>query len=151
MRKALPVITEAAETLKQRLQREHDGRKKPRLQMRYLLAGGQAQTRQEVAQLLGVHRNTVSHWLASYETGGLEALLAVYVPAGKPLSLSPEVLASIEQVLQEPAGVASDEALRQWVQRTHHVEVNDHTLYTSVRTRFKAKLKVPRPSHTKKS
>jgi transposase len=151
MRKALPVITEAAETLKQRLQREHDGRKKPRLQMLYLLAGGQAQTRQEVAQLLGVHRNTVSHWLASYETGGLEALLAVYVPAGKPLSLSPEVLASIEQVLQEPAGVASYEALRQWVQRTHHVEVNYHTLYTSVRTRFKAKLKVPRPSHTKKS
>jgi hypothetical protein len=35
MRKALPVITEAAETLKQRLQRAHDGRKKPRLQMRY--------------------------------------------------------------------------------------------------------------------
>ena len=30
------------------------------------------------------------------------------------------------------------------------VEVKYHTLYTIVRTRFKAKLKVPRPSHTKK-
>ena len=104
-----------------------------------------------MAPLLGVHRNTVSHWLASYETGGLEALLAVYVPAGKPLSRSPEVFASIEQVLQEPAGVASYEALRQWGQRTHHVEVNDHTLYAIVRTRFTAKLKGPRPSHPKKS
>ena len=37
MRKALPVITEAVETLKQRLQHERDGRKKPRLQMLYLL------------------------------------------------------------------------------------------------------------------
>jgi putative transposase len=151
MRKALPVITEAVENLKQRLQREHDGRKKPRLQMLYLLASRQAQTRHEVAHLLGVHRNTIGHWLAIYETGGLEALLKVYVPAGKPISLSPEVLASLEGALQEPAGFASYEALRQWVQQAHHVEVNDHTLYTIVRTRFRAKLKVPRPSHTKKS
>jgi transposase len=150
MRKALPVITETVENLKQRLQREHDGRKKPRLQMLYLLAGRQAQTRLEVAQLLGVHRNTISHWLTIYEAGGLEALLEVYVPAGKPVSLSPAVLASLEQALQEPAGFASYEALRQWVQQTHHVEVNYHTLYTIVRTRFRTKLKVPRPSHTKK-
>jgi transposase len=150
MRKALPIITEDVENLKQRLQRAHDGRKRPRLQMLYLLASGQAQTRQAVAQLLGVHRNTIGHWLAIYETGGLEALLEVYVPAGKPISLSPGVLASIEQALQEPAGFASYEALRQWVQQTHHVEVNYHTLYTIVRTRFRAKLKVPRPSHTKK-
>ena len=103
-----------------------------------------------MAQLLGVHRNTIGHWLAIYETGGLEALQAVYVPAGTPLSLSPEVLASIAQALQEPAGFASYEALRQWVQQTHHVDVNYHTLYTIGRTRFRAKLKVPRPSHTKK-
>ena len=61
MRKALPTITEDLGTLKQRLQHEHDGRKKPRLQMLYLLASGQAHTRQEVAQLLGVHRNTIGH------------------------------------------------------------------------------------------
>ena len=34
------------------------------------------------------------------------------------------------------------------VKQTHHVEVNYHTLYTIVRSRFRAKLKVPRPSHT---
>ncbi len=151
MRKALPVITEDTATLKQRLQREHDGRRRPRLQMLYLLASGRAQTRQEVAQLLGVHRNTIGHWLARYEAGGLDTLLALYVPAGKPLSLSPDVLAALEQVLRQPAGFPSYEALRQWVQRTYHLDVNYHTLYTIIRTRFKAKLKVPRPSHTKKS
>ena len=111
MRKALPVISEDAATLKQRLQHEHDSRKKPRLQMLYWLASGQAQTRQDVAQLLGVHRNTIGHWLARYEAGGLAALLALYI---------------------------------------HHLDVNYHTLYTIVRTKFQAKLKVPRPSHTKK-
>ncbi len=150
MRKALPVITEDATTLKQRLQHEHDGRKRPRLQMLYLLASGQARTRQAVAQGLGVHRNTVGHWLAIYEVRGLDALLDLYVPAGKPLSLPPDVLAAIEQALRQPAGFTSYEALRQWVRRTYQRDVNYHTLYTIVRTKFQTKLKVARPSHTKK-
>jgi transposase len=138
------------EPLKQRLQREKDGRKKPRLQMRYLLASGQAHTRQDVARLLGVHRNTIGRWLALYTVGGLDALLALYVHAGKPLPLPPDVLAAVAQVLQQPAGFASYEALRQWVRHAQHLDVNYHTLYTIVRTKLKAKLKVPRPSHTKK-
>jgi transposase len=66
MRTALPPITDHADDLKGRLQREHDGHRKPRLQMLYLLASGQAHTRQDVAQLLGVHRNTIGRWLALY-------------------------------------------------------------------------------------
>lgn len=150
MRKALPIITEDATTLKQRLQHEHDGRRKPRLQMLYLLASGHAQTRQDVAQLLGVHRNTIGHWLALYEAGGLETLLALYVPPGKPLSLPSDVLVALEQVLRQPAGFASYVELRQWIKHTQHLDVNYHTLYTIVRTKFKTKLKVARPSHTKK-
>jgi transposase len=151
MRKAMPRITDHADDLKHRLQREHDGHKKPRLQMLYLLASGQAQTRQDVAQPLGVHRNTIGRWLAMYAAGGLDALLAIYVPAGKPLSLAPAVLASLEQALHRPEGFASYAALRQWVRQTHGVEVKDKTLYSLVRTRFRAKLQVPRPSHTQKA
>lgn len=151
MRKPLPAMTEDAATLKQQLQREHDGRKRPRLQMLYLLASGQARTRPAAAQLVGVHRHTIGHWLALYKAGGLEALLALDVPAGKPLSLPPDVLAASEQALRRAAGFASYEALRQWVQQTYHRDVNYHTLYTIVRTKFKTKLKVARPSHTKKS
>ena len=151
MHNAIPPIYEEVAALKERLQHEHDGHKKPRLQMLYLLASGQAHSRQEVARLLGVHRNTISRWLALYAAGGLEALLATYVPAGKPVSLAPEVLASLERALHRPEGFASYEALRQWVRRTHGVEVKYKTLYTLVRVRFKAKLKVARPSHTKKS
>ena len=151
MRMAIPPLREQVDDLKQRLQREHDGHKKPRLQMLYLLASGQARDRQEVASLLGVHRNTIGRWLALYAAKGLDALLATYVPAGKPVSLAPAVLASLEQALRRPEGFASYEALRQWVAQTHHVQVKYKTLYTIVRTRFRTKLKVPRPSHTKKS
>jgi hypothetical protein len=131
----MPPLTEQAADLKPRLRREHDSHK-PRLQMLSLLASGQAHERLKVARLLGVHRNTVGGWLALYAAGGLEALLETYVPAGKPVSLAPAVLASLEDALHRPEGFASYAALRQWGRRTHGVEVKDKTLYTSVRTRF---------------
>ena len=117
----------------ERLQRERDGQRKPRLQMLYLLVTQQARERQEVARLLGVHRNTISRWLARYAAGGLDALRATYIPPGKPISFAPEVLASLEQALHRPGGFASYEALRQWVRQTHGVEIKYKTLYTLVR------------------
>jgi transposase len=80
--------------------------------MLYLLARGQAHTRQEVARLLGVHRHTSGHWLARCEAGGLDALLTLYVPTGKPVSLPPDVGAALDPVLRQPAGFASAVALR---------------------------------------
>jgi hypothetical protein len=151
MRNPVPPLPEAVTALKERLQHEHDGRKKPRLQMLYLLASGQARTRQDVARLLGVHRYSSGKWRAGSDSGGLAALLATDVAQGKPVSLAPAVLASLEQALRRPGGFASYEALRQWGRRAHGVEVKDKTLYTLVRTRFRAKRKVPRPSHTQKA
>jgi transposase len=80
MRKAIPSITEHAAGLKQRLRREQDSHKQLRLQMLYLLASQQTHERQEAAQLLGVHRNTIGGWLAIYVAGGLAALLATHAP-----------------------------------------------------------------------
>jgi len=150
MRIGIPPIREPVDALKHGLQREQDGHKKPRLQMLYLLASGQTRDRQVVAALLGVHRNPIGRWLALYAAGGLDALLATYVPPGKPVSLALAVLASLAQVLRRPEGCASSEALRQWVRRTHGVAVKDKTLYTSVRTRFTTKLNVARPTPTQK-
>jgi hypothetical protein len=83
MRNPISPITETVDDLKLRLQQERDGRKKPRLQMLYLLATGQAHERQDVAALLGVHRHTVGRWLACYATRNhitsQQALPAEYV------------------------------------------------------------------------
>ena len=98
---------------------------------------------------MGGHRHTIGHWLALYEAGGLEAVRAVCVPAGQPLSRPPGVLAAIAQALRQPAGFAADEALRQWVLQTLPLEGNYHTLYPVVRTRIKAQREGPRPTHAK--
>ncbi len=151
MYRDIPHIAESVAELKHHVQHEHHGRKTPRLQMLYLLASGQARTRQDVARLLGLSRNTIGRWLATYQTGGLTALLDIYVPTGKAPSLTPAVLSSIEQALHQPAGFGSYKDLQRWLAQTHGVQVKYKTLYTIVRKRFHTKLKVPRPSHTKKA
>jgi hypothetical protein len=117
--------------------------------VRSLLASGQAQSRREVAQLLGGHGTTIGHGLALYAAGGLEALLAVAVPAGTPPSRPPGVVAAMAQALRQPAGVASSAGLRPWGQQPCPLAVHSHTRSTIVRTRFKAKRKGPRPTPTK--
>ena len=57
-----------------------------------MLASRQVHTGQDVSRLLGVHRNTRSRWLALHATGGVETLLATYIPADRPVSLAPAVL-----------------------------------------------------------
>jgi hypothetical protein len=64
MRIAIPPLRAPVDDLQQQRQRAHDGQKKLRLQRLDLLASGQARDRQEVAALLGVHRNTIGRWLA---------------------------------------------------------------------------------------
>jgi hypothetical protein len=102
-----------------------------------------------VARLLGVHRSPVGHWLAIDGVRGLAALLDLSVPAGKPLSLPPGGLAALEQALRQPTGFAAYEALRQWVQQHHHLDVTYHTRYAIIRTKLQATRNVPRPRHTK--
>ena len=147
---AMPPMTEPEGELKQRLRHAQDSHKKQRLQMLSLLASGQARDRQQVARLEGVHRHTIGRWLALYAASGLHALLTTDVPAGKPVPLAPDVLASLEQALHRPEGFASSEARRHWVRQTQGVEVKYNTRYTLVRVRFKTTLKVARPSHTQK-
>jgi hypothetical protein len=89
-----------ADILKQYRQCTYDGCKKPWLQMLSLPASSQAQTRLEVAKLLGGHRQTIGPWLAIYASSSLGALLDLYVPAGKSLSLRPDMLAAIDPPLQ---------------------------------------------------
>ncbi len=150
MNKVVPVIHESADELKQRLARERHPAKHQRLHALYLLASGQARFRGDVARLLGLDRNTVGRWLDQYAQGGLPALLALYVPAGKRKPLAPDQLAQLRQRLDDPQGFASYDAARQWIQDTFGVALTDTATHKLVRYKLGAKLKVARPAHIKK-
>lgn len=150
MRKPVPFIHESADNLKGQFKHERHPARQARLHALYLLASGQARSRQDVAALLGVDRNTVGRWLTAYEQGGLPALLKVYVPAGKRKPLTPEQLPTLQQALAVPHGFRSFGAVQQWIADTFGVQLSYNATRKLVRYKLGAKLKVPRPSHQKK-
>jgi transposase len=150
MHREQPVVTESADELKAMLKQQTDRQKRQRLHALFLFASGQATTRQEVAELLGVHRQTIGRWMSVYAEGGLSALLDIYVPKGKSPTLPADVLAALERQLQRPEGFASYEAMRTWLVETHQIVIKAKTLQKFVRRRFGARPKVARPSHIKK-
>src|SRR5918911_3104422 len=83
MYQPLPPITEDLAILEERLRRERDPKRKPRLHLLVLLKSRQVTSRGQAAAHLAVHRNTVAVWLRRYRDGGLEALLP-YKEAGAP-------------------------------------------------------------------
>src|SRR5918912_1453661 len=83
MYQPLPPITEDLAILEERLRRERDPKRKPRLHLLVLLKSRQVTSRGQAAAHLAVHRNTVAVWLRRYRDGGLEALLT-YKEAGAP-------------------------------------------------------------------
>ena len=151
MYQSLPPITEALETLQDRLRRERDPKRKVRLHLLVLLKAEQVTSRGQAATYLAVHRNTVGTWLRRYRDGGLETLLT-YKEAGAPSgqkSLPPAVFAQLQARLAT-SGFASYVELQQWVRGDFGLEVPYPTLHGIVRYQLQAKLKRPRPSHAKK-
>ena len=151
MNKKVPEITESAEELKSLQGKSTQAHQKQRLSMLYLLRSGHAKNRKQVAELLGLHRTTIGKWLSSYEAGGLEKLLERRFPPGRVSALTEEQQASLRAELQKPQGFRSYGEIQQYIANTFGVEMNYKAVYALVHDKWKAKLKVPRPSHIKKT
>jgi transposase len=151
MYKPIPPIQESAEDLKARLRQEPHPLKRPRLHVLYLLKSGQAHQRQQVASLVGVHRNSVGEWLDAYATGGLAAMLSVKPLPGKAPALSNEQLTQLREALARPEGFASYGDIQAWIADTLGVTMQYHAVHKLVHDKLGARLKVARPSHPKKT
>ena len=151
MYKALPTITESAAALQHRFRTEKDPQKRQRLQALYVLASGQAPSRLGIAELLAVHRHTVRAWLATYEEGGLPALLTLKKAPGKRSALTPAVRAQRQTRLREPQGFGSSREIQQYLATEHYVHLAYSTVHGVVRYQLQAKPKSPRRSHPKKT
>jgi transposase len=117
-----------------------------------LIASGQARTRQEAAEHLALHRNTISRWLGIYEQAGLEELLTLEKTGAKPGQKTlPE---PVWQALQErlnSEGFSDYLHAQRWLAEEWGQDVSYKTLHALVRYRLGAKLKRARPVHEKKT
>lgn len=153
MRRPLPPIQEPLEALQARLRQCRDGRLKWRLQLLVLMKQGAVQSRQEAAERVAQHRNTVGRWLRAYERAGLESLLRLG-RAGAPVGgggLSAPIRQALAGRLREPNGFRSYTEVRQWLDEEYGRRIPYSTVHRWVRDRLKAKLKRPRPTHPKKT
>ena len=152
MRKRMPTITESPDAIHQRLKQETDPQKRQRLQALYVAASGHVHHRQDIADLLGVHRHSVAAWFEAYAAGGLAQMLHYEVPR-PPLRqrITPTALTALHERLQDPRGFAGYTQIRTWLAEQHQVHLSYSGVYALVRGKLRAKPKRPRPSHAKKS
>jgi hypothetical protein len=150
MYRAMPVIQEPAQDLKEQMKRERHAQKRQRLQMLYLLASGQARTRTALAPLLGVNRETVGDWLRLYAAGGLTALLTIRTPPGKTPTIPPAVLDELRERLSHPEGMGSYDEVRVWLATQHGIQMQYTAVANYVHRKLKTRPKVVRPRHIKK-
>lgn len=151
MNRTLPLITETACELKNRLRKEAVGYKKQRLTALYLLKSGQATNRKQVADLIGVNRETVGQWLTAYEDGGIQQMLTRSYSPGRPPLLGEEQSQNLKAELDKPSGFSSYGQIQQFIASTYDVDMSYKAVYSLVHDKWQAKPKVPRKSHKKKT
>lgn len=151
MKVKLPDIKETADELTRLMKTYADPRRHQRLHCLYLLKSQQAHTILQVAALLGVGRNAVGGWLATYKQGGCQRLLLLKKPSGRPPTLDSATKQKLRQKLQEPQGFAGYAAIQAWLLAECKVKITYKTLHKVVRYELQARPKVVRPTHIKKA
>ena len=151
MNKKVPEIIESVQDLKVLLRKAKKKHEIQRLTVLYLLKSGQAKNRVQVAKHLGVDRMSVGQWLRAYETGGLEKLLERGSAPGRVSLLTEAQQERLRSELQKPQGFQSYVQIQQYIAETFGIQMNYKTVYAMVHDKWGAKLKVPRPSHVKKT
>lgn len=142
-------IGESAETLKALLDEQRDAVSRSKVQVLWWLKTGRLTSVNQLAQISGYHRTTVSRWLCEYRQGGLEAMLTVHPKPGRTPKIRGEVRERLEKELQDPEGFGSYKEVQQWLQAVCGVKVAYQTVHGTVRYRLKTKLKRPRPKSDK--
>ncbi len=144
-------ITESVAELKKMLRKTSIGYQKQRLTALLLFRSGQALTRKQIASMIGVDRKTIGHWFQTYASDGLDALLTRKYSPGRPSQLTEAQQEMLRAELNKPEGFSSYQQIIDYIEETFDVKMNYKAVHALVRYRWKAKLKVPRKSHIKKT
>jgi transposase len=151
MGKPLPNIQENINELEHMLKTEKNKHKRDRIHALYLIKSEQAKTRIQIAKILSVNRITIGIWLNIYEKQGLSKLLTINTRPNRKLSIPPDILIQLEQRLKQPEGFKSYKEIQLWLCNEFSLNIHYRTVNGIVRNRLKAKLKVGRKSHIKKT
>lgn len=134
-------IQETANELRSLLRKQTNAQKKERIHALYLLKSGQVNTLEAISKLLARDTSTIYRWFQKYKNNGLEGLLKLYEPAGRPLTIPPDALDKLKQKLQDPEAFKSYGKIQLWLKEEWDLDVDYYAVYRTVRYKLKAKLK----------
>ncbi|MGJ5673016.1 MAG: helix-turn-helix domain-containing protein [Nostochopsis sp.] len=142
-------IAQSEEELKKRLQTARLGNQKEKLIMLWWLKSGQVKEQQEIGKRLGRDTSTVTRWLHKYRSSGLSGLLEINKAAGAKRKINDDAIAALEEKLKAGKGFSSYGAIVEWLKQEYGQSFEYATVYSLVRYKLGAKLKVPRPQSHK--
>jgi transposase len=117
--------------------------------MLWWIKSGQVQEQQEIAKRLAKDTSTVTRWLQKYRSGGLCELLSIKKAPGAERKIHDVAIAALKEELKTGKGFSSYGAIVEWLKQEHGLNIEYATVYSWVRYRLGAKLKVPRPQSHK--
>ncbi len=130
-----------------RLETEPPGWKRERLlAVKHGLEG--EMSLEEIAVAIGRARSCIQRWFDIYRSGGLKRLLQKGHAGGVESALKASVAAEMKEKLKEGKWRRAAD-VKSWLAQKHGVEVSLPTVYKYL-GKCEARLKVPRPSHTRK-
>jgi len=105
-------------------------------------------TDQEVADIVGRARSRVQAWTKAFRDGGIALLLFRDHGGGRKSSLTQEAKEAMIGKLKD-GEFRTAKQFKRWLQQEHQIELSEKAVYYHL-GKLGGRLKVPRPSHTKK-
>lgn len=103
----------------------------------------------QISDLLGKHRTTVSRWLSLYRRKGIDGFITPGKSSGRPSKITPSLKQSLMMELEESEGFFSYKEVQLWLKLFHDVDMSYTGVHQFIRYKLKAKLKTLRPVHLK--
>jgi transposase len=144
-------IKESVLELKNMLKKQKTLQTEKRLKSLILIKSGKFETRQAVADYLGIHIRTLERWINYYKSGGLDSMLI-----DKPKNKQSKIITpAIHQGLSQRVNDSHNPFLgywdaQNWVKQEYGIDVKYQRIREYLIQHFKTKLKTPRKSHYKK-
>jgi len=146
----LPKVRESIGTLQKFLRKNLSSKQHQRVNFLFLIKSEKIRTKGEAAEILGVHRNTISAWAKEYERAGLKGLMRIGKPGGNRSPFTTQDLRRLRKRLSSPEGFGSYAEAQAWIEKELQVKLSLASTFYWVRIKLGASPKVARPRHEKK-
>jgi transposase len=151
MAKALEVKVKESLTELRQFQKTQPN-KRSRIQMLVLIKEGKQQTKDGLAEALGVSNKSVHSWRSNYLKGGIELMLKDKRGGNKVAQITPSMSVRIEKRLSNPKeGFKSYVEAQQWINEHFGLKMEYQAVNKFLKRKFNTKLKVARKSHIDKN